>query len=42
MHIQLDRLGAQLDGTKERGYGVLRQRLVRAAVGDDFRRSPAS
>lgn len=34
MDVELDGVRTQLDRTEESGNGVLRQRLVRAAVGD--------
>jgi hypothetical protein len=36
VHVELDRVGSELDRAEKRGYGVLRQRLVRPPVGDLF------
>jgi hypothetical protein len=36
MHIELDRVGSELDRPEKSWYGILRQRLVRTSVGDLF------
>jgi hypothetical protein len=41
MNIELDRVGAQLDCSRKRGYRVFRQRVVCATVGD-FQRNAST
>jgi len=41
MDVELDGVRTQLDRTEESWNGVLRQRLVRATVGDFLRRGTA-
>lgn len=42
VHVELDGIGSQLNGSLEGGERVLGMRLVRSPVGDSLRRIPVS